>query len=799
MSGRQVASTDLRLRLNRGQWALAAVLLLLIVALVANNYAVTDEQRRYSEAYARTETAGNNMFYTLSETLTYVNEAERYLLGAASRRDVQVKRALLAQRLAVVSENGVTAGESTSPEYRDSLSALDDAIRQVPPGNLPVDQRDRWAMVVLPRAQALWVASRRLADTATAELHTEARTRTEILLRGRLIQLALLIAALVVGAGLLGWVALNVARQYRGARATLDEDRGTLQRTQQQLARVSALEQDQARVLERIATGDALKAVLRQIAELAAEASGARAVRVSTGVQSLVVPPDADLSGEPVWSGDFHVDAGATAGELEVFGASGTLDETARTALERCRDLVSLALVRDAAAAKLSYQASHDALTGLANRSLLLARLSDSLASPRRNRTHLALLLCDLDRFKMVNDSIGHAAGDQLLIEAGRRLSAVVRETDTVARLGGDEFVVLCPDLPDRGQALELAERVRTALDDPYTVEGKEAFVGASIGIAFADESTAAGADLMREADVAMYRAKLTEGSHLNVFDARLEAEVAERLDLDSALRRALERDQMRVTAQPIVLLDTGVVTGFELLLRWRRPGLPHLSPETFIPLAEDNGMIVEIGRWVLATGIANLGRWRASGLAERLTISVNVSARQVREAGFAEEVLELLRAQDVPPESLIVELTEHALVDLQVSRGPLTQLRDAGVRVSLDDFGTGYSSLTQLRTLPVDQIKLDRSFVAALDGGDDKQRAVVKSVVGLARALALDLVVEGVETVAERDLLIGMGAVRCQGFLYDRPLTLDAARQLLEAGGVCTVAEECHDARAGG
>ena len=300
----------------------------------------------------------------------------------------------------------------------------------------------------------------------------------------------------------------------------------------------------------------------------------------------------------------------------------------------------------------------------------------------------------------------------------------------------------------------------------------------------------------MREADVAMYRAKLIEGSHINVFDAHLEAEVAERLDLDSALRRALERDQLRVAAQPIVMLDTGIVTGFELLLRWRREGLPDLSPDVFIPLAEENGMIVEIGRWVLQEGIAEFARWRASGLAQGLTVSVNVSARQVREAGFAAEVLALLHSEGLPPDALIIELTEHALVDLRVSHGTLIQLRDAGVRVSLDDFGTGYSSLTQLRTLPVDQIKLDRSFVSALDGGSNKERAVVQSVVALARAFALELIVEGVETIAERNALIDMGALHGQGFLYQRAMTFAAARQLLETGGVCAVSGERHEAR---
>lgn len=794
----RVVSPDLRLRLNRGQWFLTGVLVLFIITLVANNYGVTAAHRKYYEAFARTETASNNMFYTLNETLGYVNETERYLLGAASRRDVQLKRALLAQRLAVLSENGMTAGDATSSEYRASLSALDDTIQQMPPGLLPEDQRGSAAKIVLPRADAMWAASRRLADSTTAQLHTNARESSKALLQGRLIQLVLLIATIVTSVVLLGWVAANVSRQYRGARQALDQDREILGHTQKQLARVSALERGQARVLERIATGDALAKVLEQIGELAVEVAGEAPARIRTGTRSVTYPPGADLSGNLAWSGTFHAAAADSAGTLEVFGDPEKLDETARTALSRCRDLVSLALERDASAVKLSRQASRDALTGLPNRSLLLARLSESLTSAIRNETQLALLFCDLDRFKMVNDSIGHAGGDQLLIEAAHRLSATVRDTDTVARLGGDEFVILCPDLPDRAQAIALAERARNALSAPYAIEGKEAFVGASIGITFADESTVSGAELMREADVAMYRAKLTEGSHINIFDAHLEAEVAERLDLDTALRRALERDQLQVAAQPIVMLDTGVVQGFELLLQWRRPGLPDLSPETFIPLAEDNGMIVEIGRWVLQEGIANLARWRASGLAQGLTIAVNVSARQVREVGFATEVLALLNAEGVPPDALIVELTEHALVDLRVSHGALTQLRDAGVRVSLDDFGTGYSSLTQLRTLPVDQIKLDRSFVAALEEGSHKQHAVVQSVVALARALALDLIVEGVETFTERDALIAMGALHGQGFLYDRAMTFSAAQQLLESGGVCAASEERSGARPG-
>ncbi len=788
MPAQHAASLGPRLTLNRGQRALAFILLLLLITLLIISFRASAAQREHTAMRVRTEAASHNAFYTVRDTLSFTNEAQRYLLGETSRRTVQVARALLGQRLQVVGPDGLTAGDAATPAYRSALSAMDDVMRQVPAGVLPADERARWADVVVPRTYALAEATRALSSGTPDDPHHGDGVTEEDLMRGRVIQLAVLITALVVAGVLLWWVAANVARQYRRARQTLEEDRLALRDTQERLDRVSALERGQAQVLERIATAVPVSVVLRQILTLAAHVSGGHAVRIEAGARSLVHPPDADVSGTPAWSGPLPTETTDHMGALQVFADPAELDDLARTALMRCRELVTLALERDASAQQLSHQASHDALTGLANRSLLLARMSEGLLTSRRRGTQLALLFCDLDRFKMVNDSIGHAGGDQLLIEAARRLTGTIRETDTVARLGGDEFVVLCPSLPDRAKAVALAERIRATLSAPYTVDGKEAFVDVSIGITFADESTASGADLMREADVAMYRAKLTDGSHINVFDSTLEAEVAQRLDLDAALRRALERDQLRLVAQPIVVLDSGTVTGFELLLQWHRPGLPVLAPGAFIPLAEDNGMIVEIGRWVLQEAVDRLAEWRASGLANGLSISVNVSARQVREPGFAQEVLDMLRAADVSPDLLIIELTEHALIDLRLAYPSLARLRDAGVCVSLDDFGTGYSSLTQLRTLPVDQIKLDRSFAAALDEGNLKQRAVVQSVVALAKALALDLVVEGVETVAERDALIDMGAVKGQGFLYHPPMDWAAARQLLETGGVCAV-----------
>ncbi len=788
MDGPGTALPKPRLRLNRGQQALAAAVVLLLVGLLVSTLQASAAQREHTRLRSHTESAGNNDFYTVRETRNYVENTERYLLGGATRRDIQVARALLGRRLQVVGTDGVAAGDATPPEYHSALAAMDDAVQQIPSGFVPAADHHRWTDFLLPKARTLSDSVRTLEVATLDDILASKHLSEHDLLGDLRLQLGLLIAALVAATVLFSWLAANVARQYNSARRALEGERQALQEAQERLDRLSALERGEAEVLEQIATAEPVPTIFDRVAQLAFAVAGERPVRIAAEPGSVVYPPGADVTRPPSWEGPF-IDSGEVLGTIEVFGGPAAPDDLALTALTRCRELAHLALEREASAQQLSHQASHDALTGLANRTRLLECLADSLVTSRRRGTQLALLFCDLDRFKMVNDSIGHAGGDELLVEAARRLMEMVGETATVARLGGDEFVILDPDLPDRARAVALAERVRTALSAPYTIDGKEAFVGVSIGITFADESTVSGAELMREADVAMYRAKLTEGSRINVFDSLLEAEVAQRLDLDTALRRALERDQLQLAVQPIVTLTTGRITGFEALLRWNRPGLPQVQPDVFIPLAEDNGMIVEIGHWVLKEAIQRLAGWQAAGLAHGLTMSVNVSARQVREPGFADEILELLRVHGVPPESLVVELTEHALIDLLVAYPILGRLREAGVYVSLDDFGTGYSSLTQLRTLPVDEIKLDRSFAAALGEGDAKHSAVVQSVVALAEALALRLVIEGIETVAERDALIAMGACTGQGFLFARPMDWDAAQRLLETDGICAVA----------
>jgi len=773
--------TARRLRLNAGQWALAGLLVVLLLSLVVSSLVASNNQRASTETYVRTEASSTNVVFTMRESLDYAVEAQRYLLGESTRRATQVSRALLGQRLNVRDENGKRAGDLATPAFIEALSALDATIATMPTGTLTPAAQLQWRGALTPRIDALASEARQLGDRNTEAFREGVRASNQDLLSWHVLQLLLLLGSLLVGTVLLIWVAANVRSRYREARDTLEREEQALNDARAQLDRASALERGQAHVLERIARGAPLALVFQSIAALASEGVGGCGVRLRLGDRLVEHrATDAVTSSVVVWTGSFGTNDDPHEGVLEILSDAGPIDEHGAMVATRGCDLARLALERESASRRLSHQATHDALTGLANRTLLLRQLDEQLASADAGDRHTALLFCDLDRFKMVNDSIGHAAGDRLLIEAAGRILGIVRTSDTVARLGGDEFVVLCPSMETKKEATSLAERVRAALSAPYVIEGKEVFVDVSIGITFADDSTTSGADLMREADVAMYRAKQLASSHINVFDSQLEAEVAMRLDLDTALRRAIGRDEMQLKLQPVVRMLDGVVTGFEALIRWQRPGEPLRSPDDFIPLAEDNGVIVDIGRWVRRQAIAILADWSSAGIGSGITMAVNVSAREVREMGFADDVLTMLGDYGVPATALIIELTEHALLDLRTAHSALAQLRTAGVRVSLDDFGTGYSSLTQLRTLPVDQIKLDRSFAATLDSRSPRDRAVVAAVVAIADALALDLVVEGIETTEERDQLIAMGVRRGQGFLFAGPLEPPEAADLL-------------------
>ncbi len=432
-------------------------------------------------------------------------------------------------------------------------------------------------------------------------------------------------------------------------------------------------------------------------------------------------------------------------------------------------------------------RATKDVLTGLPNRGEFTGRVELALTGPLRGK--VAVLFVDLDGFKDVNDSFGHAAGDDLLVEAATRLSSEVRHRDIVARFGGDEFVALLTDCTD-DVALEVAERLRESLSRPYQVAGREVVVSASIGLARPELDDDAESAL-RNADLALYRAKASGRDRVTVYEPAMHASALRRLDGAARLRQALAQGRLSLAYQPIVDLRTGAVYGMEALLRFDGADLPGWTVAEAIAAAEESGLIVPIGRWVLEAAAFQLGCWHAAGLDTRLAI--NVSGRQLESGSLVSEVAGVLEAHRIPGSSLSLEITEHQLVrDLDHSTSELGRLRALGVRIALDDFGTGYSSLSYLPRLPLDALKMDRDLVHRVGGARDTVPAVLR----LGRDLALTVVAEGVETVDQLVLLRAAGCTLGQGYLLSRPLDLAAATRVLETGRIALPIESVSQGR---
>jgi diguanylate cyclase (GGDEF)-like protein/PAS domain S-box-containing protein len=433
---------------------------------------------------------------------------------------------------------------------------------------------------------------------------------------------------------------------------------------------------------------------------------------------------------------------------------------------------------------RLRRDALYDALTGLANRTLLLDRVRRGLARAKRHGQACALLFIDLDRFKLVNDSLGHRAGDELLREAARRIQASVRPEDTVARLGGDEFNVLLEGVRGPTDATHAAERIQGGIARPFRLGETELFVTASIGIAISSGDQQDPADLIRDADTAMYQAKAEGKARHQLFDKRMHEQVMNALSLEYDLRRALERGELEMRYQPIVRLEGAEIVGFEALVRWRHATRGVLAPGEFIPMAEETGLIVPIGRWVLERACADAQAWlRDFPRDPPLTLSVNLSARQLIEPDLVGTVEDVLRRTGFDPRSLQLEITESVIIQRpDLVSVVLNQLKELGVGVSIDDFGTGYSSLNHLHLFPIDCLKIDRSFVSSMTEVM-KQRRIVESIVMLGRNLGIDVVAEGVEREPQREALRGFGCASAQGFLFSEPVDAECARSLVVAG----------------
>ena len=431
---------------------------------------------------------------------------------------------------------------------------------------------------------------------------------------------------------------------------------------------------------------------------------------------------------------------------------------------------------------ELAHQAFHDGLTGLPNRALFLDRLAQALLRLRRENTNVAVLFLDLDRFKVVNDSLGHHLGDELLVAAAARLRACLRPSDTISRFGGDEFTVLMEHAGTREEAIAVAERLLASLEDPFSLNGQDVFVSTSVGIAVADTAEVDAEDLMRRADSAMYAAKAHGRGCVEVYDAAMSERAVARLALESQLRRAVERDEFVLHYQPEVSLVDGRLVGVEALVRWNHPDLGLLSPADFLPVAADAGLLVPLGRRVLEAACRQLRAWwDVHGSDRPLGVAVNLSAPELSRADLVDEVALLLARHRLPAAALTLEITESVLMeDPEAVMGTLTRLKQLGVRLAVDDFGTGYSSLSYLKRFPVDMVKIDRAFVADL-GGDTDDDAIVNAVMGIARTMGLVCVAEGVEHAAQLARLADLGCHVAQGFHLARPMPADGIDEVLD------------------
>jgi len=434
-----------------------------------------------------------------------------------------------------------------------------------------------------------------------------------------------------------------------------------------------------------------------------------------------------------------------------------------------------IATIRDVTTRKaneemIRYQATHDALTDLPNRSVFDANLEDCLEMAARTGESLAVLFLDLDRFKMVNDTLGHSVGDALLIELGKRLRNSLRESDIVARMGGDEFILVLRNLSCRNDATMKANRILDAIHPPFELEGHELHVTASIGISMYPDDGKTSEQLLKMADLALYRAKDEGRNRARLCTPTMDASVQLQMRLETELRAAIEHEQFTLVYQPQVDLKSRRVVGVETLARWHHPELGLIAPSQFIPLAEETGQIYELGLWVLRSACRQHKRWRETGL-EKLRLAVNMSGRQLQRAGIEKDLMVVFEETDMDLECLELELTESILMQPGESGDVLAWLTGIGINLALDDFGTGYSALSYLRRFPIDRIKIDRSFVNEIDS-NQSDAALARAIIGMAHGMNMQVVAEGVETTAQLELLQSYGCDEAQGYLLAKPTT---------------------------
>jgi diguanylate cyclase (GGDEF)-like protein/PAS domain S-box-containing protein len=437
---------------------------------------------------------------------------------------------------------------------------------------------------------------------------------------------------------------------------------------------------------------------------------------------------------------------------------------------------------RKQAEERLHHDAFHDVLTGLPNRALFVDHVKLAIARLQRRADHsFAVLYLDLDRFKVVNDSLGHMGGDQLLVGIARRLENCLRPGDTIARMGGDEFTVLLEDIGDGSTITQIAERIQSELSAPFSLGGREVFTTVSMGIALSSKEYERPEDILRDADTAMYRAKGLGKARHEVFDTGMHSQALKLLQLETDLRRALERKEFMVVYQPIMSLETKLLCGFEALIRWPHPERGLISPIDFIPLAEETGMIVQIGEWVLREACEQMHKWQVIFPSEPPTfMCVNLSVKQFAQQDLIEKVAAIIQETNLAPASLKLEITESAVMEnVETATRMLKELRELGVQLAMDDFGTGYSSLSNLHRFPINTLKIDRSFITRMVENNENAE-IVRTISGLAQNLGMDVVAEGVETREQLEILRSLGCKYGQGYFFSKPLDTQSAEAFI-------------------
>ena len=558
--------------------------------------------------------------------------------------------------------------------------------------------------------------------------------------------------------------------------------------------RAEILERDRNRVLELVAGNEPLADVLAELCRLVErQLTGVLcSVLIAHGAESVLgaapsLPPGNPDNPESLVAASCHQfplvarDGRALGTILLRCPAGKQAGPEEQKVIETARRLAVVAIEQRQLTDQLAYQALHDALTGLPNRSLLERRLDRALADARRHNWQLAVLFLDLDRFKQINDTLGHALGDLVLQRAARRLEGCLRKSDCLARMGGDEFTVLLTELADSRDALRVAEKLLASFEKPFPIEGRDLFLTCSIGISLYPRDGQDAVTLQRKADTAMYRAKSRGKNSCEFFAPEFGVAALERLEIENSLRRALDNQELHLYYQP-QMDAAGKLAGFEALLAWNHPKLGLTSPAQFIPVAEESGMIVPIGSWVLAEACRQAAVWQHSGC-PRVRVAVNVSATQFSRMDFTQTVTEALSASGLDPSLLELELTEGVVVrDLEESIRQMERVRALGVGISIDDFGTGYSSLSYLRRLPIDALKIDQSFLQEIDR-EPNTIPLVKAIVALAHGLRLTVVAEGVENQGQLEALRSVGCDLFQGYLLGEPLPAVVAERLILEG----------------